>query len=726
METQSPARFRFGPYEVRAVTRELFRRGVRVKLPPQAFEVLRVLLEHKGELVTRQEFHHALWPADTFVDFDQGLNNAIKRIRDVLNDSAESPRYIETLPRLGYRFIGELDSLPTPSIVPAVMADSLPPQDPVITTMPAVADPRLDHRIAIRRRSRKSALLVGAATIALLGLAWLLRPRYSRPRITGETQLTTDGIPKSGPLVTDGLRVYFTEVLNGRETVAAVPVNGGQPVPLNLPFAKVGLYDISPSKTDLLVAETSNMYEDAPVWRIPILGGTPRRLGKVAAHDATWSPDGTLLAYTAGGGVYLAKSDGSDPHTIVPPGNDPDEWAWRPIWSHDNRSIRFDRYNMATHGAHEWEVDVDGGHLHPLFGEAAEWLMQAFGSWTPDGNYYLFSSWRDLESSTPFPAADLWALREHGDFLHRPSAAPERLTVGPIRYFVHTSSLDGKTIFALGTHKRGELMRYDVRTRATSLYASGLSAEGVSFSRDGKWVAYIKFPQGELWRTRIDGSESLQLSSRPLFASTPSWSPDGKQIAFNGTRAGEAGYSYLVSAEGGEPRRIDKAAEGSDPNWTPDGSALVFMDDDHDHGFLRMLNVQTGNVTALPDSKTLMAPRVSPDGRWILAVSQNLQKLLLFEVKSQIWRELAQANFLEWPTWSSDSRYIYFARPSPNAEIVRVPVTGGKPEFVVSLKGFKTTGVDSGWFTLTPEGDVLFLRDSGGSTEIYALTWEAP
>ncbi len=98
----------FGPYEIRLRTQELFKHGLRLKLAPQAFQVLRILLDRPGELVTREDLNQALWSADTFVDFDHGLNNAIKRIRDVLNDSVDAPLYIETLPRLGYRFIGQI------------------------------------------------------------------------------------------------------------------------------------------------------------------------------------------------------------------------------------------------------------------------------------------------------------------------------------------------------------------------------------------------------------------------------------------------------------------------------------------------------------------------------------------------------------------------------------------------------------------------------------------
>lgn len=98
MEVSHPPEiFRFGPYEARLRTQELFKHERRLKLQPQAFQVLTILLDRPGELVTREELHQALWSADTFVDFDHGLNNVVKKLRDVLDDSAESPIYIETL-----------------------------------------------------------------------------------------------------------------------------------------------------------------------------------------------------------------------------------------------------------------------------------------------------------------------------------------------------------------------------------------------------------------------------------------------------------------------------------------------------------------------------------------------------------------------------------------------------------------------------------------------------
>src|SRR5712671_2898414 len=118
MVTPIPAgRIRFGVYEVDLRSGELHKQGIKIKLHDQPFQVLAMLLERPGELVTREQLYQKLWAADTFVDFDVGLNSAIKRLRDALGDSAESPRYIETLPRRGYRFIASVEDA-IPAIAP--------------------------------------------------------------------------------------------------------------------------------------------------------------------------------------------------------------------------------------------------------------------------------------------------------------------------------------------------------------------------------------------------------------------------------------------------------------------------------------------------------------------------------------------------------------------------------------------------------------------------------
>ena len=123
----SPANLvRFGIFEVDLAAGELRKSGVRIRLQEQPFQVLTLLVQRPSELVTREELRQKLWPADTFVDFDHSLNTAINKLREALNDSAATPRYIETLPRRGYRFVATVERVA--AVEPAAARGSIHPE----------------------------------------------------------------------------------------------------------------------------------------------------------------------------------------------------------------------------------------------------------------------------------------------------------------------------------------------------------------------------------------------------------------------------------------------------------------------------------------------------------------------------------------------------------------------------------------------------------------------
>jgi DNA-binding winged helix-turn-helix (wHTH) protein len=124
-------KYRFGPYEVHVRTREIYKSGTRLKLRPQLFQVLQVLVERAGEVVPREELQQMLWPGRTFVDFERGLNTSVKELRRVLSDSASQPRYIETLPKLGYRIIVPVEAEPACGAAPSADAGPVETSAPV-------------------------------------------------------------------------------------------------------------------------------------------------------------------------------------------------------------------------------------------------------------------------------------------------------------------------------------------------------------------------------------------------------------------------------------------------------------------------------------------------------------------------------------------------------------------------------------------------------------------
>jgi Tol biopolymer transport system component len=288
-------------------------------------------------------------------------------------------------------------------------------------------------------------------------------------------------------------------------------------------------------------------------------------------------------------------------------------------------------------------------------------------------------------------------------------------------------SKDGKRLFVIGSQPRGELARYDAKSQQFVPYLSGLSADSVSISKDGQWVAFVSYPDGSLWRMKLDGSERLQLTFPPTSAYLARWSPDGKQIAFLATSPTKSWTIQLISADGGNPQEIFSAL--GDPGWSADGTTLVFSDrwspeaEKKGSFSIQFMDLKTRKVTTLAGSEGFYSPRWSPDGRYIAALHAGPETLMLFDFSTQKWVQLAQM-VVGFPSWSSDSKYIYFDSQGEDRAFNRLRISDHKLERLVSLKNLRLTG-SLGWTGLAQDDSPVVLRDVG-TQEIYALDWNAP
>jgi Tol biopolymer transport system component len=289
-------------------------------------------------------------------------------------------------------------------------------------------------------------------------------------------------------------------------------------------------------------------------------------------------------------------------------------------------------------------------------------------------------------------------------------------------------SVDGKKLFVQGWQPRGELVRYDSRSSHFVPYLGGISAMGMDFSQDGQWMAYNDATDGTLRRSKVDGSQRLQLVFPPMVAYLPRWSPDGRQIAFFGHPPGEHFQIYAIPAEGGSPDLLyHNDTNLADPVWSPDGKSLAFGENslNNQGSAIYTLDLKTRSATKLPGSDGLYSPRWSPNGRYIAAISLDSLRLMLFDLTTQKWKELAKI-FVAYPTWSRDGRYLYFDGTLDNKEsFFRVQSSDGKLERLFSLDGFQAAGGAFGnWSGLAPDGSPLLVRDAS-IQEIYALDWES-
>ena len=695
---------RFGVFELDPKTGELRKDGLRTRLQEQPFRVLVSLIERPGELVTREELRKKLWPDDTFVDFDQGLGTAIRKLREALGDSADNPRFIETLPRRGFRFIAPVNGYAGAAAAgPAVPSQTLGP--------------------STRQKSfPRSGFMVAGGLLGMGLLAFLLRPSLPAPRILRTIQMTNDGRPKLPFMATGGGRLFFTEYVGGNYRAVALSAAGGEVVPIPTPFQDAQILGISKDGSELLLKKFTVDDQDEPIWAVPAMGGPPRRIGDLEGIEAAWSPDGQEILYIKAGDLhlYIAKGDGTGSRTLVKvPGN-----PYYIHWSPDGRRISVsldDEWESNT----LWEVSADGSNLHPVLPGWHFRGASSNGRWTFDEKYLLFDSFRGGPDN-------IWAIPEKAGFFYKGRKQPTQLTTGPLDVEAPVPSEDGTRIFVIGRKKFARLQRYDSKSGTWKPFLKGISAEHVSFSKDGEWAAYISYPDANLFRSRVDGSQKLQLTVPPVQAAMPRISPDGKTVAYMARTPGKNWQIRLIPFAGGASRRLTSGEfDEREPTWSPDSRSLVFCRYESLMGpcTIELVDLETRRISSLPLLADPYYPRWSPDGRYI-AATESFQEIVRFDLETRKWEVLlkdADKHLYE-PSWSRDGQSIYFVDYSVNAMgYFRLRIRDRKIDKIVGFekRANCVVGIIGGWHALTPDESLLTLLDNE-TPEIYALEWNAP
>jgi Tol biopolymer transport system component len=589
---------------------------------------------------------------------------------------------------------------------------------------PAISSPTGAHEIR-RDKDESHGLRVAPAAIALLAVicaavilhSWMQPAAV--PKVANYVQLTHDGQQKS-LIATDGARIYL-DLGEGRagsfasNGIAEMSVSGGEPRKLSLaPSPNMVPVDLSADGSELLVVDGQGAPPKGPLWSLPILGGSPRRLADAVGESAAWSPDSKSLVYTSLGDVFLAKADGTQSRKLFSVKGDILNIVWAPDGSH----LRFDSSETAGTVGRQlvWEASADGTGLHRLLEGWHEPPDECCGRWTVDGKYFVFQS-----------GGQIWALPKTGGFLHS-NSSPFLLTSSPLTLSSPLPSKDGKKLFMIGQTYRGELTRYDAKSGQFAQFLGGISAEYVDFSKDGQWVSYVSYREGTLWRSKLDGSERLQLTYPPMYPVLPRWSPDGKEIIFFefALSGDKPARIYEVSPDGGNPRQLlpDDHSQQLDPNWSPDGSKIIFAGESNDPtSAIHIFEMASRKISDLPGSQGLYSPRWSPGGRYISAFSADSKTLMLFDFQTQKWIELAHGS-LSWLNWSHDGQYVYVLDFMGKNAVVKIRISDHKIEQVVDLRNLVTTGRYGGCLALTPDDSVLLLRDTG-SEDVYAVDWQA-
>jgi len=552
------------------------------------------------------------------------------------------------------------------------------------------------------RRGRWFWLTGAGATIAaLLVVAGSLFSSPGAPTVSSVVQLTNDGQPKNGSLAADSARVYFNEGNLGSYRIAQVSVQGGQTADLSTNLVNVEIGGITSDESSLLVFTGAPFAPRRSMWSLPVPAGDPRRLGNAEVSGATLFPDDRLM-YWIDDDAYVANKDGTNAmkRALFP------EHSSRGAVSPDGQSIAFHRYGDGG----TWTIDVIA-----TYGTSLRTLLSSGPNlpsgvccirWTPNGKHVVFigeTAGRD----------DVW-VTSAGALLSG-TTKPAQLTNGPISYDGYTISRDGKHIFAVGSLRRGELVRYDKQSRTYVPYAGGISAIDPTFSRDGKWMAYLSYPDHTLWRSRSDGSDRLQLTYPPQIVVFPRISPDGSQVAFSDAEAD----CYVVSRDGGTPRKL---GQGAAPDWSPDGNLLATTKPTRNFYSSNLIDLNHGKISELSDSEGTIGPWfLSQDT--LVAASQDQSKFRQFDFRSGKWSDFlsSEDKLVNWIV-SPDGKYFFYSTGGKDPRVFRMRLADRAVEEIARLNDIRIVeGPYAGpKLNVTPDNSPLLTRDVG-TQEVYSI-----
>ena len=581
--TTPPIRIvRFSDFELNLRSGELRRAGTRINLQEQSFQTLAQLLEHPGDIVTREELRQRLWPADTFVDFERGLNAAIKRLRDTLGDSAESPRFVETLHRRGYRFIAPVDlGFIAPVDGAAETANEQPgTQSVVVEQMPAGRSTPLRGWIGKGTAIGLAAVILVVASIALFRKA---PPATGAPaRIAPLTRLAgKEAWPAFAP---DGEQVAFAwsgEKFDNNDIYVTLV---GSTAVRRLTTDPADDYAPSWSPDGRRIAFLRRVGHGARIHVISALGGPDQQVsdfpvGATPPHSLmtvhiTWSPDGRYVV--AGrdprdvsgdsAGLYLIPIEGGPARAITRP--KPPAFHFSPVFSPDGRRVVYASCLYPNCAVAIVDVDRSFTPASAARTLTSQPVESAGMAWSRDGKSFLFIG----EGSSSW---NLWRLWIDG------TREPETIELagGNAEHPATATSRD-RLVFSRYDWEL-HLYRFAPGKPLERVAASSSFEGDPHFSPDGRHIAFYSGRSGKvaIWVAAADGSQPRQLTShRGGWQGSPNWSPDGRTIAFD-VHDPDGIHVWTIPAEGGTPRRVTKpTGDQTTPTWSRDGKWIYFSE----------------------------------------------------------------------------------------------------------------------------------------------------
>jgi Tol biopolymer transport system component/DNA-binding winged helix-turn-helix (wHTH) protein len=662
---------RFGQFAADLEAGELRRDGMKVKLQGQPFEVLALLLKRPGRVVTREELRRRLWPSDTFVDFEHGLNAAVNRLREALGDSAEEPRFIETVPRRGYRFVAAGNA--------------------VAARGTWAASKQLINSY-FHSGTLRSAV-VGACVVLAIAVGTAFWTSIHKRRVLVPSSgfkifpLTgAFGAERQPAFSPDGKQIaYLWQGDDQRNLNLYVKLIGaGRPLRLTHNAEQEACPVWSPDGRYIAFLRATERGND--VYLVPALGGSERRLTQsytgYLEGCLSWSPDGTLLAVPDKTSpnepvsiFFVSVKDAKRWKVTLPPVDYLGDSY--PAFSPEGQALAFVRHR----GGGDTGADNDI-FLQEITGQAMPKIPPrrlTFDSasimglnWTPDGHSVVFSSMRS-------GSARLWRINRETSAKQEPQPVAGSDEAG----FPSIAST-GRLAYQQLKHA-GFISRWDLSMAGKSRVPSRFcpSSQGdvsPQFSPDGSKVVFASRRSGsfELWLCKSDGSNPIQLTSLGGFSGSPMWSPDGQRIAFDNIQGGKAEIR-VVNLDQSPPLRVTSGESNAvRPTWSGDGKWIYFASDATGEFQFQVWKIpaEGGRPVQVtrhggwegresPDGKYVFYVKFYPDwltnpgrnpGIWKVPIGGGEETLLLKQGKPGLW--------------TVSQRGIYLLNPSPRGVTV--------------------------------------------------------
>jgi Tol biopolymer transport system component/DNA-binding winged helix-turn-helix (wHTH) protein len=701
----------FGPFTFDLSAGTLWRDGEAVALQPLPTSVLRTFLLRPRQVVSKEQLRESAW--DGLIVADNTIYKQVSILRRTLGRSQGGAWYIVTRSKKGWVFQADVQSVPDRTFCIAGPYGGIDGPRKTISGLQA-AKSREFSWPKLRYFQLRSwfGVLGPLALLACLVTVLAYVSAGSRPvaRVLQFTRLTNDGHLKWGPIVMDGHRIFLNELVDGFERVVSAPLNGGDPEPLRAVPPGMSLHDISPNKLFLLLR--SGSFEQTTFWIYSLPRASMFRLRNGGVTGA-WSGSRGALTF-AGKGVisFFDLGCASEKKLLGIPGG-----VDYLTWSADGNLLRFVTKNSGGDPTGTWEFDARHAVTRklPQFSAPSHWARH--GVWSPNGRDFVYSA-------QGADQADLWIAKEKDQIAR--SAAPIRLTNGPGSWMWPSFKSNGRDLLAIHEEWRSELSYFDSGRREWRPAWGAVPAYELDYSRDGQWVTFVYTPNHTVWKSRVDGSARVQLTSGGIVAHQPHWSPDGQRIAFMGQKPGGVWRVYIISVQGGRAEEV--LPQGDDqgvPTWSPDGQEIMFGEllgrKPTGAMCLHRLDLVDHTAKVVPGTNGLWSPRWSPDGKHVLAVTTDNRSIRIGSPDWTYSDEVVRMQSVDNVMWSYDSKYIYFdgrLQLDDAQDIYRVDVASRKLEKLAEMRNF--LGTKEGWYGVSPNGTLLASRRYV-IQEVYAL-----